>query len=147
MKLDFSKIKKITIIKIAIILIVAIGFGIYFSPFLTKKREDALAQQIKSNNKIFTQKILDEFAQNKNIKASSVAEKIIDELNPISKNPYNKKMKAYTFDTDCKACSKIEYSDELTIVVISTYDRKGELSARTVIKPPSFVSYYKSDNE
>lgn len=138
--------KKIIIIAISIILVCIIAF-ICCIPIFNQKQEDTISEQIKSNDKIFIQKALDEFAQNKNIKASTVADKIVKELNSISKNPYNKKIETYTFEKDAKECTSVEYDDNLAMIMISTYDKKGNLSARTVIKPPSFVSYYESDNE
>ena len=33
------------------------------------------------------------------------------------------------------------------MIILTTYDKKGDLIARTVIKPPSFVTYNKSDDE
>ena len=77
----------------------------------------------------------------------SIRKKIADELNLIAKNPYDKKAKAYTFDINCKACNSIEYDDNLCMVILTTYNKRGDLIARTVIKPPSFVTYNKMDED
>ena len=69
--------------------------------------------------------MLEEFSQNKDAKPSIVTQKVADELNLIAKNPYDKKAKAYTFDINCKACNSIEYDDNLSMVILTTYNKKG----------------------
>ena len=54
---------------------------------------------------------------------------------------------SFTFDTNCKGCNSVEYDDKLTMIILTTYNKRGDLIARTVIKPPSFVTYTKSENE
>ena len=105
------------------------------------------AAKIKADNAVFASKVLEEFAQDKNAKPSVVTQKIADELNLIAKNPYDRKAKAYTFDINCKGCNSIEYDDNLSMVILTTYNKRGELIARTVIKPPSFVTYNKMDEK
>lgn len=140
-------IKKITAIELCVVFIVLLAFGIYYSPRLWHKQEALMAAKIKSDGAVFTSKVLEEFAQNKNIKSSEVAQKITDELNKVEKNPYNKSEPAYTFEKNCKACNSVEYDDDLSMVILTSYNKKGELLARTVIKPPSFVTYNKSDDK
>ena len=142
-----GKIKKITAIEILTLVIVFIACGIYFSPKFSLDKVVMYAAKIKADNSIFTAKVLEEFAQNQDIKASEVAKKVSDELNLLVKNPYNKKQPAYTFETTCKACNSITYDDINEMVVVTTYNKKGELIARTVIKPPSFVDYSKYDDK
>lgn len=143
----FSKIKKITAIELSVLALALIAAGVYFSPGFIHKQEVMKAAKIKSANAVFTSKILEEFAQNKNAKPSVVAQKVLEELNQTSKNPYNKKAPAYTFDVSCKGCNSVEYDDSLSMVILTTYNKKGELMARTVIKPPSFVTYNKNDED
>ena len=143
--MDFCKIKKITTIQIAVVSIVLIAMGVYFSPNFIHKQYVMKAAKIKADSAIFTSRVLEEFAANKNAQPTEIAKKVSDELNAIERNPYNKKEPAYTFDTDCKGCSSIECDDKLAMVILSTYDKTGELVARTVIKPPSFVVYLKDD--
>ena len=141
------KIKKITAIEIFTLAIVLVAFGIYFSPKFNLDKEVMYAAKIKADNSIFTAKVLEEFAQNKEALASSVAQKVCDELNLIAKNPYNKKKPAYTYETTCKECNSVTYDDVEQMIVVTTYNKKGELIARTVIKPPSFVDYFKYDDK
>ncbi len=145
--LKSCKIKKITAIELSVVMIVLICVGIYYSPRLWHKQDVMMAAKIKVDNAVFASKILEEFAQNKNIKSSEVAQKITDELNKVEVNPYNKKEVAYTFEKNCKGCNSVEFDDELSMVILTSYNKKGELLARTVIKPPSFVTYNKADDE
>lgn len=140
-------IKKITAIELSVVFVFLLALGIYYSPRLWHKQEAMMAAKVKSDNAIFTSKVLEEFAQNNNIKSSEVAQKITDELNKVEKNPFDKNAPAYTFDKNCKACNSVEYDDALSMVILTSYNKKGELLARTVIKPPSFVTYNKSDDK
>ena len=141
-----SKNTKITTIILATILIFAIiAVGIYFLPYYKNKREAQLISKIKKSNSIFTTKILEEFNKDKNIKASNAARKVAAELNAVSKNLFNKDEQAYLFDTTCTLCNSVDYNDDLSMVVLTVYDKNGELLSRTVIKPPSFVTYVKGD--
>ena len=145
-KVDFTKIKKITAIEITTLILAFIALGIYYSPNFMHKKEVMMAAKIKSDNAVFTSKALEEFAKDKKIKSSDVAQKVAEELNLTAVNPYNKKEAAYTFDINCtKGCNTVEYDDSLSMIILTTYNKKGELMARTVIKPPSFVTYAKED--
>ncbi len=145
--LKSCKIKKITAIELSVVMIAIVAVAIYYSPRLWHKQEVMMAAKIKADNAVFTSKVLEEFAQNKNIKSSEVAQKITDELNKIETNPYSKNELAYTFEKNCKGCNSVEYDDELSMVILTSYNKKGELLARTVIKPPSFVTYNKTDDD
>ena len=145
--MDFCKVKKITAVEIIVIMIVLVAVGIYYSPHFMNKQEVMMAAKIKADNAMFTSKTLEEFAVNKNAKPSDVAQKVANELNATGKNPYDKKAQAFTFDTNCKGCNSVEYDDKLTMIILTTYNKRGDLMARTVIKPPSFVTYAKSDDK
>ena len=141
--IDFTKIKKITAVEIITFIILFIGIGIYTSPYLFKDQKMMKAAKIKADSSIFTAKILEEFAQNKSLKASIATKQVCEELNATMINPYNKKSPAYTFELNCNGCNSVEYDDNAQMVTITTYDTRGEMIARTVIKPPSFVKYEK----
>lgn len=149
MKFDFNlcKIKKITAIETIVLMIVVVGVGIYYSPHFMQKQEVMMAAKIKADNAIFTSKALEEFAQDKKAKPSDVAQRVSEQLNAVSVNPYDKANDAYTFELNCKACNSVEYNDELSMIILTSYDKKGTMMARTVIKPPSFVSYNKLDDK
>ncbi len=145
--IDFCKIKKITAIEIVVLIIVFVAIGIYYSPNIITKKEMQKIAKIKADNAIFTSKALEEFSANKKAKPSEVAKKIAQELNTTSKNPFDEKSPAYTFETICTGCNNIEFDDKLQMIILSAYNKKGELMARTVIKPPSFVTYAKEFNK
>ena len=139
--------KKIKIIEIIVVLLVIGALAIYFAPNLINKQQDMLKARIKAGNAVFASKVLEKFSTDKNIKPSKAAQSVVDELNEIEENPYDKSLPAYTFDKDCKNCNCVEYDDNLSMVIVTTYDSKGELYARTVIKPPSFVTFYKDEDK
>ena len=141
------KLNKITVIEIIVALIVLCALGIYFAPKLTLDKEAQKAAKIKANNAIFTAKVIEEFAANKNAKSSEVAKKVALELNKTTKNPYNKKLEAYTFQNECASCSNIVYDDNVQMIIVTSFDKKGKLIARTVIKPPSFVTFNKFEDK
>ena len=139
--------KRITIIEITTLLIVFLALAIYFSPRFMTNKEDLILSKIKTSNAIFTSKIIETFAQDKNIKPSIVAKNVAQELNKLEKNPYNNKEDAYTFDKNCTSCNYVEYDDNALMIIVTTYDDKKNLIARTVIKPPSYVPYYKESKK
>ena len=144
-KIDFCKIKKITIIEIFVLIIAFIAIGIYYSPHIILKQDIKKAAKAKSDNAIFNARVLEEFAKNKNAKASVVAKEVTEKLNQVSKNPYNKNMPAYVLNEECKGCSNVSYDDNTQMIILTTLDNKNELILRTVIKPPSYVVYSKFD--
>ena len=145
MKTDKFKISKKTIFLAEIILGVCAvcALSVYYLPQILHNKEVMAASKIKADNSVFISKSLEEFEGNKNAKPSEVAKKVSEELNSSTINPYNKKADAYTFETECKGCNSVEFDDVSEMIILTTYDKKGDLIARTVIKPPSFVTYNK----
>lgn len=141
-KFEFTK-KTVTTVEVLTILIALSALSIYYAPRFINKQETMAAAKIKADNAVFISKSLEEFAQDKDAKPSEIAQRVSDELNIVTVNPYNKKLSAYTFEKECKACNSIEYDDAQEVIILTSYDKKGELIARTVIKPPSFVTYNK----
>ena len=141
-KVELNK-KLIMSTGISLVLIAFISAGVYYISQIINKQEVMAAAKIKADNQVFVSKSLEEFEADKNAKPSEIAKKISEELNVITVNPYNKKSEAYTFEKTCKACNSVEFDDTLQMIILTTYDKKGDLIARTVIKPPSFVTYNK----
>lgn len=137
--------KKIAYVIAGIIVAVICLAAVFVPKYLDEKNIQTL-EKTKADNSAFTNKILEQFSLNPNIKASDAAQKVCDELNSITQNPYDKNKPAFTFERECKACISVEYDDNLSMVIVTTFDPKGDLSARTVIKPPSFVTFTKEDN-
>ena len=140
MKLDK---KTIILMEISLIIFAFLGAGFYYVPKILNKQQVMAAAKIKADNEIFITKSLEEFEADKNAKSSEIAKKVSEELNVVTVNPYNKKKEAYTFEKTCKGCNSVEFDDAMEMIILTTYDKKGELIARTVIKPPSFVTYNK----
>lgn len=107
------------------------------------KKEQKVFDLIKKNNAAFTSKVLDEYNNGSNLKASNVVEKTVNEMNEVTSNPFNKKQKAFTYDLNCTNCTTVEFQDSQNSIILTTLDKKGKLIARTVIKPPSYVTYTK----
>ena len=142
-KFDFCKIKKITAIEIIVLVLFFVALGIYYTPKFLSKNDIKMIAKIKADNAMFTAKVLEEFSSNKKAIPSEVAKKIVEEFNAAGKNPYNKDGIAYTFEQNCKACNKVTYDDKFKTITIESFDKKGAFIARTIIAPPSFVTYVK----
>lgn len=133
--------KRIVKIEITAIVLALVALGVYFYPGYVEKQKAKEAAQIKTDTTAFVQKALDEFRNNKGAKATDIAQKIVDELNNAIKTSRNNKENTYTFEASCKSCHSVETDDALEMIILTTYNNKGKLVARTVIKPPSFVTY------
>lgn len=142
-KFDLCKIKKITAIEICVVLLILIALGIYWTPKFLLSKDAKMIAKIKADNAMFTAKVLEEFATDKKAMPSSVAKKIVEEFNATGKNPYNKDGISYTFEQNCKGCNSVSCDDKFKTIIIESYDKKGTFLARTVIAPPSYVTYVK----
>ena len=139
--------KKILIITALLILTALAGCAIYYIPILKNINKEKTLNLIKENNSVFISKIIEESSKNKDSQPSDIAKKIADELNSTQENPYDNSKVFYVLNNECSACTKVESDNELKMVIITTFDKNGLLVARTVIKPPSFVTYYKNDKD
>jgi len=139
--------KKITIIEIVVVLIVLLALSLYLAPKFLNNKESKVNAQIKASSAIYTSKIIEEFSRNKNAVPSEVAKKVADELNATEKNPYDSKKPLFSISKDAEGCINIEPDDNLKMVIITTFDKKANLVARTVINPPSYVTYYKDSKK
>jgi len=142
-KFDFCKIKKITAIEIVVLLIIFVALGIYYTPKILTSKDVKMIAKIKADNAMFTAKVLEEFSSDKKAVPSAIAKKIVEEFNAAGKNPYNKDGLAYTFEQSCKGCNSVTYDDNFKTITIESFDKKGTFLARTVIAPPSYVTYVK----
>lgn len=133
--------------EITALVLALIALGVYVFNDLAQKKELSYAAKIKADNNAFTMKTLEKFEADKKAKATKVATDVMTELNQVAQNPYDKDVKPYTFEKDCKACSVIEADDSLQMITVTTYNKKGDLIARTVIKPPSFVTYSSKEED
>lgn len=136
---------KITSVEIFVILIVLLGLAFYFIPkglISIEKRQYGIIQ---TNAAIMTSKILSEFSDNekKNKDINKVARILVDELNETIKNPMKKKNPAFTINEECLGCIVLKADKKVGNITLVSYDKEGNIITRTVIQPPSFVTYNK----
>lgn len=138
---------KIAKLEIAVIIILLICIGLYLTPYFKKSADERKIAKINANAAIFTSKSLAEFSRGKDQKASVVAKKTMDELNTVSKNPYDRKLPAYVSGNVFCGSVSIESDDKLQTITVTGYGRDNVIIVRTVIKPPSFVTYKKYEDK
>lgn len=138
---------KIAKLEIAVIIILLICIGLYLTPYFKKSADERKIAKINANAAIFTSKSLAEFSRGKDQKASIVAKKTMDELNTVSKNPYDRKLPAYVSGNVFCGSVSIESDDKLQTITVTGYGRDNVIIVRTVIKPPSFVTYKKYEDK
>lgn len=134
--------KKITPVEIFIIFVVLICFGFYLYPKLMLSIEQKHYGRIQTNAAMMTSKILGEFSDTKNTKKpTEVAKMLSDEMNKIVKNPINKKNPAYSVSEECEGCIVVLPDDKVKNIILTAKDKEGRLITRTVIQPPSYVTF------
>ena len=138
---------KIAKLEIAVIIILLLCIGLYLTPYFKKSADERKIAGINANAAIFTSKSLAEFSRDKDQKASIVAKKTLDELNTVSKNPYDRKLPAYVSGNVFCGSVSIESDDKLQTITVTGYGRDNVIIVRTVIKPPSFVTYKKYEDK
>ena len=125
---------------VAVILIVIVIKTIVIPKMDLKREED-----IKENGRIFLERVLAKYDITKkaqyDIKKSVLD--IIDDLNEERVNPYGKKNLPYVLNEECKGCITINIDEGTNSIVATGYDSKNNILTRSVINPPSYVSYEK----
>ncbi|MCD8024082.1 MAG: hypothetical protein LUE64_00940, partial [Candidatus Gastranaerophilales bacterium] len=120
----------------------------YFLPKITLSYEKRTYARMQTNGAMMTSKILAEFSNNNNKKLPSEISKILtEEMNKLVKNPINRKNPAYSINDECLGCVTLIPDDKVKSVVLTGKDKEDKLVLRTVIQPPSFVTYNKDLNE
>lgn len=139
--------KKITHIEIFVLFLVFLGFAFYVVPQIMLSTEKKQYGRLQTNVAMMTSKILAEFSDNKNKKqASEIANNLAGEMNKLVKNPIDRKNAAYSINDECLGCVVLIPDDKIKTIVLTAKDKTGELIARTVIKPPSYVTFNKDLN-
>lgn len=134
---------KITLFEIFVLFLLLICVALYISPNFLIKAENRKYAQIQTNAAIFTSKALSEFSANPKMKASVISNKLVEELNAVNKNPFSKKQPAYCVLAicECEGCVKINPDDKTNSITVEANTKDSILLIRTVIQPPSFVTY------
>ena len=138
---------RIAKLEIAVIIILILCIGLYLTPYLTGGLDKKKEARVVANAAVFTSKSLANFSINKKEKASVVPKKTADELNTLSKNPFNKKLPAYVFENPEAGSVIVQSDDELQTVTVTGFGKEKQIVVRTVIKPPSFVTYQKYEDK
>lgn len=135
---------KITFLEVFVLILLVICIWLYISPNFLVKLENRKNARIQTNASIFTSKALSEFSTPRNgskEKPSVIADKIIKELNAVNKNPCTKKEPAYSIGERCEGCVMIIPDDKMNSITVEAYTVDDILIVRTIIQPPSFVTY------
>ena len=134
--------KKITPIEIFITVLFLICLSFYVIPKITLSLEQKQYGRIQTNAAMMTSKILAEFSDNNNKKTpTEISNMIADEMNKLVKNPIDKKNPAYSVNTECRGCIVVTPDDKVKSVILTAKDSDGKLITRTVIQPPSYVTF------
>ncbi len=134
----------ITPLEIFIVFIFLVGLGFYFAPKLALSVEQRQYGIIQTNAAMMTSKILAEFSDNlKKQKPSEIAQKLTAEMNKLCKNPVDKKEAAYALNEECLGCVTVSPDDKVKNIILTSKDKEGKLIVRTIIQPPSFVTFNK----
>lgn len=134
--------KKITHIEIFVLFIVFLGFAFYLVPQIMLKTEQKQYGRLQTNSAMMTSKILAEFSDNGNkAQAGTIAKDLVQKMNETVKNPIDRKNPAYSINEECMGCVVVTPDDKIRNIVLTAKDRAGELVARTVITPPSYVTF------
>ena len=134
--------KKITPIEIFITVIFLICLSFYVIPKITLSLEQKQYGRIQTNAAMMKSKILAEFSDKNNKKTpTEISNMIADEMNKLVKNPIDKKNPAYSVNKECRGCIVVTPDDKIKSVILTAKDSDGKLITRTVIQPPSFVTF------
>ena len=139
---------KITYVEIFVLFIVIMGFAFYFIPKAMISLEQKQYGRLQTNAAMMTSKVLAEFSDNLiNKIPSDVAVKLSEEMNKLVRNPIDKNNPAYSIQKECLGCVTLTPDDKAKNIVLTAKDKENKLVVRTVIQPPSFVTFNKDLNE
>ncbi len=135
---------KITPVEIFVLFLVVLGFSFYFVPKAMISLEQKQYGRLQTNAAMMTSKILAEFSDNlKKENPTEIATKLTEEMNKLCKNPIDKKNPAFSVDKECLGCVVLKADNKVKNVILTAKDKEGKLVVRTVIQPPSFVTFNK----
>lgn len=138
---------KLAKLEIAVIIILLLCIGLYLTPYFTSSFDKRRAAKVCANAAVFTSKALANFNEEKDKKASIVAKETLEELNTLDKNPFDKKLPVYVFEKPQTGSILVESDDKIQTITLTGFGRENVILVRTVIKPPSFVTYQKYEDK
>ncbi len=142
--------KKFTYIELFVLFLVFLGFAFYFVPKALISLEQKQYGRLQTNAAMMTSKILAEFSNNENKKTpSEISKNLSNEMNKLVKNPIDKKNPAYSIKQECTGCIVLTADDKIKNIILTGKDKTGVLVVRTIINPPSYITFNKdlSENE
>ena len=126
-----TKAKRIEAIAILIAIILAV---IYFYPRVTAFQQKRQNERVVANCKLLVKKTLECAKQEQaGSKAKLDLDKISQELKKESNVTY--------CDAKAPLCCMVEYDKKTNTIIVTGFDSSQEILTRTVITPPSFVTY------
>lgn len=126
-------------IEAAAILIAVVLAVIYFYPRVVALQEKQQNAKVVANCKIFSDKIL-ERAQLESADKKKFLKAKKPDLKKISTELMEELGDSYT-DTKAPLCCMVEYDKKTNTIVITGFDASKDVLTRTVVNPPSFVTY------
>ncbi len=121
-------------IEAAVIVLTVVLALIYFYPKIIALKEGRDNQRVIVNCKSFVSKTLDEAAEIKKSDLKKISDKLIEEMNNAGQKPLYSELK-------CPLCCSVEFDEKTNTIIVTGYDNAVEVLTRTVVNPPSFVTY------
>jgi len=134
--------KKNGLIAFGVILFVVVMVILACMPKFLKEYELKSNAIIKNNCKIATNKII-EIKNIDDLEKRSI--EIVDKLNESNTNPITKKELAFSVNKKCIGCVNIEFDKNTKSINATGYDKDLKILCRTIVKPPSFVTYEREE--
>ena len=135
---------KITPVEIFILFIVCVCVSFYVIPKITLSYEQKCYGRIQTNAAMLTSKILSNVSNKTNKKSyREFSTDAINEMNELVKNPIDKKNPAYSLEKECLGCIVVTPDEKAKNITLSAKDKENKLIVRTVIQPPSYVTFNK----
>ena len=134
--------KKNTIIVTCIIFFTALIIFLACIPKILKEYEIKSNQIVKNNCKTIVQDMIN-IKDTKMLNAKS--KEYVEKYNTTYKNPITKKENAFTVDKKCIGCVSVNYDENIKSISITGYDKNLEILCRTIVKPPSYVTYEREE--
>ncbi len=133
------KVKSKKIEAAAILLTVALA-GFYFYPRIATLQEKRQNAKVMSACKVFVDKTLERAQQEQSTIEKSKKKKNKPDLDKIS-TELMKEFGTEYCDAKTPLCCMVEYDKKTNAVVVTGFDSSQDVLMRTVISPPSFVTY------
>jgi len=140
-----TKKKKFSKLELLVAMLAFVFLMLYFFPKVVLNNEQKVNTALKTSAAVYTKLVIEKFSADKSLNVKSAADDISNQLNETYKNPLNKKNGIFTLGTECPGCINVYVDETMNSIIITGYDKNMKTVVRTVIKPPSFVTYERED--